>query len=256
MRSAGLPMFICVFLLVFSCYSTKYLASRTYHYESGESHERKQGTLLVFLPGIGSDIDDFNDSGLLRIIRSGGLRVDCVSVGATYNYYADRSLIERLGKDVFGKPELSGYRNYWFIGNSMGALGAILYARENPGRIRGIILLGPYLGDGKVPGQIEKAGGLLKWEYGSLPGGDYTADVWVYLKKCVTDHSGKYPGIVFMAGKTDRYHKFQDLLAEALPEDMVFWSEGGHDWNAWNSAFNDFIKSGRAEVLLVEGMEK
>lgn len=40
-------------------------------------------------------------------------------------------------------------------------------------------------------------------------------------------------------------------MARALSPDMVFWAEGGHDWDAWNAAFSDFIKSDPAKKLFL-----
>ncbi len=245
------PFFLAVlfpaFLLLLSCFSTKYLPSRTYLLSPSKTRDN----LLVFLPGRGSDMNDFKKYGLLETIKSGGLPVDCISADANIFYYMDRSLSTRLDADVFSKAELSNYKNYWFIGNSMGALGAFLYVQKHPGKIKGIILLGPFLGEGQVPDEIERSGGLLRWESKVPAGSDYIRDIWVYLKNCIQDTEGKYPRIVFIAGKNDRYHKIQDLAAQALPADMVFWSQGDHDWDAWIPAFSDFIKSDTAKRLFI-----
>ncbi len=236
-----------IFSLFYSCESTKYMVSQTYLFKPQE----KQSDILIFLPGRESDFTDFDKKGLLLIIRGSGLPVDCVSANAVFPFYMDRSLLVRLDGDVFGKPGLAEYRNYWFIGNSMGALGSLLYVQSYPGKIKGIIMLGPYLGEGAVPRKIAEAGGLLKWESKIPPGSDYLEDTWAYLKKCIYDKKGNYPVIIFLCGKSDRYHDTQDLLARALPEDCVFWSEGGHDWTAWRTAFNNFIKSGKAKELFL-----
>ncbi len=197
MKKYILLAIIFVFFLFFSCFSTKYLRSQSYLFKPSET----QDNLLIFLPGRGSDLTDFDSQGLLRIIRTSGLPVDCVSVDAELPYYLDRSLLIRLNTDVFGRPELSKYRNYWFIGNSMGSFGALLYGQKNPGKIKGIILLGPYIEEGQIVNEIAQAGGLLKWESKGTPGLDYVRDTWVYLKNCIQDASGKYPRIVFSGRK-------------------------------------------------------
>ncbi len=245
LKTIGLSGLIIVLLLSFSCVSTNYLSSRIYLLSSSKTQDH----LLVFLPGRRSGIHAFEAHGTLDILRSSGIPADCVSVDATLSYYTDLVLINRLENDVFKKAEITGYKNYWFIGNSLGALGAILYAQAHPEKIKGIILLGPYLGEGPVPDEIQSSGGLLKWEPNMDPGKDSIRDAWLFLKNCITDSTGNYPTIVFLAGKDDRYHPIQSLVAESLPADKVFWAPGRHDWVAWNAAFSKFVNSETAKML-------
>ena len=245
LKTIGVSGLIIVLMLPFSCVSTKYLSSRIYLL----SPSKTQDHLLIFLPGRRSGIHAFEAHGTLDILRSSGIPADCVSVDATLPYYTDRVLVDRLETDVFRKPEMADYKNYWFIGNSLGALGAILYAQSHPGKIKGIILLGPYLGEGAVPDEIQSSGGLLKWEPTMDPENDSIQDAWLFLKNCIKDSTGNFPAIVFLAGQDDRYHKIQSLVAEALPADRVFWVPGEHDWDAWNAAFSKFINSETAKKL-------
>jgi pimeloyl-ACP methyl ester carboxylesterase len=232
-------------MLASSCVSTNYLPSRIYLL----SPPKTQDHLLIFLPGRRSGIHAFESHGTLDILRSSGIQADCVSVDATLSYYTDRVLVDRLETDVFKKAEITGYKNYWFIGNSLGALGAIFYAQTHPGKIKGIILLGPYLGEGPVPDEIQKSGGLLKWEPNMDPGKDSIQDAWVFLRNCITDSTGNFPTIVFLAGQDDRYHQIHSLVAEALPADRVFWAPSRHDWVAWKAAFSEFLHSETAKKL-------
>lgn len=247
MKIAGLISIPFILTTLVSCASTKFLRSESYLFQPSTT----QDNLLIFLPGRSSDMTDFEKQGLLAAFRSTGIPADSVSVDATLPFYMDRSLLTRLDTDVFGKPELAEYKNYWFIGNSMGALGSFLYAQAHPGKIKGIILLGPFLGEGQVPDEIAAAGGLLKWESKIPEGKDYIRDIWVYIKNCVQDHSGKFPEIIFLAGQDDRYHKIQSLVAQSLPSDHVFWASGGHDWDAWNAVFLDFMKSEKAGQIFL-----
>ncbi len=235
-------LFTASLLFPLSCASTKYLVSRT-HVVSPSS---QRNSLLVFLPGRESRFDSFERDGLLDVLKESGVDADCVSADATFAYYMDRSLIDRLDADVFAKAENTNYRHYWFIGNSMGTIGALLYVKRHPGRIRGLILIGPYLGEGPVISDIQAAGGLKKWRPKLPPWQDYVTDIWTELKEIVTDKSGKKPAVFLLTGTGDRYRKTQELLSKELPENHVFWAEGGHDWGPWNRAFRDFLNSDTA----------
>ncbi|PKN76814.1 MAG: hypothetical protein CVU52_03125, partial [Deltaproteobacteria bacterium HGW-Deltaproteobacteria-10] len=92
-------------------------------------------------------------------------------------------------------------------------------------------------------------GGLLKWSPKDTLSENYQRDIWIYLKACAQDRAGVYPHIFLLAGKDDRFHESHQLLAAALKDKHVFWAEGGHDWNAWRSAFSNFVEQAPIDIV-------
>lgn len=224
-------------ILLNGCFYMK-LDTREYRFDSMEH----QKTLAIFLPGRGGSMMDLEQEGILENIRKSKIPIDIISVDAGLWFYVSRTLLQRLEADVIPMVRKGQYRNIWLIGNSMGGLGSLLYARENVSKIRGIILVGPFLGDKPIIEEIRGAGGLLRWTPKDAITENYQRDIWIYLKACAQDQAGIYPRLFLLAGKDDRFHVSHQLLASALKDQHVFWSEGGHDWSAWRSAFRDFLE--------------
>jgi pimeloyl-ACP methyl ester carboxylesterase len=201
----------------------------------------RQNNVVVFLPGTGGSMDDLKNNWLLDTLLAAKPRIDVVTVNATIKYYVDRTLVPRLEREIVSAAKADGYSRIWFLGNSVGSLGALLYARKHPGEINGIILLGPYLGDESIVRQIDSAGGVLAWTPSDTISDNYQRDLWIYLKRCVTDTTGSYPRLFLIAGQDDRLHLSQQLLAAALKPENVFWAPGAHDWNAWRIGFGAFV---------------
>jgi pimeloyl-ACP methyl ester carboxylesterase len=225
-------------LCSFSCASHAPLQTYTYFHDK----TTRQKEMVVFLPGNGGSMNDLKDNGLLDTLMAANPCIDVVGVNATFRYYMDRTLLPRLQKEIVSAARADGYGRIWFMGNSMGGLGSLLYASKHPGEIRGIIFLGPFLGDEPIIKEVSSAGGLLAWTPGETKSDNYQRDLWIYLKRCVTDTTGAYPTLYLLAGNNDRFHLSQQLLAQALPPQNVFWAPGGHDWDAWRISFGAFVR--------------
>lgn len=231
-------MAIAVLLILLSgCVQMK-LDTREYRFDP----LKRQKTVAIFLPGRGGSMMDLEQERILDIIRKSKIPVDIISVDAGLRVYITRTLLQHLETDVMPMVREGNYRNIWLIGNSMGGLGSLLYARENERNIKVIILIGPFLGDEPIVEEIQQAGGLLRWTPKDTLSENYQRDIWIYLKACAQDRTGIYPHLFLLAGKDDRFHKSHKLLAEALKDKHVFWAEGGHDWSAWRDAFSAFLK--------------
>ena len=230
---------VFIALLVVSCSSGPLLTTR---FIPAQTESGRQ-SILVFLPGRGGSINDFQAEGLYDSLRATTSVLDVVCIDAPFFYYMDRSLLPRLEKGLFDSLRVANYRNVWTVGNSMGGLGSILYARAHPGAIKNLVLLGPFLGDDPIINEIIKSGGIKNWQSKQSASDDYQRDVWMFLKACVEDTTGSYPTLFLLAGTSDRFHGAHRLLADAMAETHVFWAAGGHDWNAWRTAFGAFLQS-------------
>jgi len=202
-------------------------------------------TLVVFLPGRGSDARSFVKADFAAIAAERGLAADLVYADATEGYYFDRSVVTRLHDDIIGPARAWGYQRVWLVGVSLGGLGAILYARDHPDEIDGLLLLAPYLGDDALVREIERSGGLAAWP------GPYVADgwsgfargVWGWLRT-TTGPGGHGPAIWIGYGRDDRLRRSHALLAAALAPSRVLTTSGGHSWSAWRALWKAFLASG------------
>jgi len=201
--------------------------------------------LVVFLPGVGDVATDFEDKGFVESLRQRGLSVDVVSAQATLSYYADGSMVKRLGEDVLTPKKRAQYRQTWLIGLSMGGLGTLLYAHDHPHDITGVLTLAPFLGTPPFTRQIRDAGGLSKWhapQKVEVRDEDTTIlELWRWLQ-AVTTGREKGPKLYFGYGADDEaVPESNDLLAAALPASRKFKVPGKHAWTAWKLALDAFL---------------
>ncbi len=83
---------------------------------------------LLFMPGMGDSITVFEANGMLDSLHAAGLDAEFVACNAHFGYYAKRTLFERVWGDAMHPAMLRGHETVWFVGNSMGGLGSLLYA--------------------------------------------------------------------------------------------------------------------------------
>ncbi|MDP3169768.1 MAG: alpha/beta hydrolase, partial [Polaromonas sp.] len=69
----------------------------------------KADTLLVFLPGAYSTIDEFVREGFVQEVRQRRLAADIVMVDAHMAYYNNRTVVDRLDTDVLAPARAAGY---------------------------------------------------------------------------------------------------------------------------------------------------
>lgn len=240
-----------LFLFSFSgCYPRPKAPIDTLRYDSHGDHQ----LLFVFLPGHGDSLDCFEKKGFVRAVRSREPAIDMITVNAHLGYYMEGTIVTRLKEDVIDPAKAVGYKGIWLIGNSLGGYGSILYARQHPGDIAGVVLLGPFLGERKTISEIAEAGGLHQWEPGEITdtsrkGGEKKLwkwlkdsgeqqNFWHWLKDC-DGKSGDCPSRIYLGyGKRDRFSYGQKLMAEVLPAENVFVIDGGHNWETWTSLWN------------------
>ena len=195
--------------------------------------------LLVMLPGVRDRPEDFIQQGFVRALRERGLPVDVAAVDAHMDYYLERKVIDRLHTDVLA-PAREKYQRIWLLGISLGGMGSLLYAREHPGRIEGIILLAPYLGTRGTIADVTRDGGLARWRPGSIGEEDDERRLLAWLKEYRADDPS-LPAIYLGYGTSDRFAPASALLAAQLPGGHVVTAEGGHDWPTWSTLWRDIL---------------
>lgn len=200
--------------------------------------------LVVFLPGLGDDAEDFERQGLVADVQRSGLSVDMIAAEATIGYYARGTFLPRLAADVVGPARARGYAEVWLIGNSMGGLGTVYYARAHTAEITGVLALAPYLGEAELIHEIEDQGGLAGWQappkVAAMTEDNYQRELWRWLQAVIRGQE-RGPDLYLGFGMSDKLARQDELLAEALPDDHTFWIPGAHDWKTWRRLFEQFL---------------
>ena len=188
-------------------------------------------TLVVFLPGRGGSLADFDRHGFIAALREAGVNTDTIAVDAHLGYYIKRTVIERLRADVLVSARQRGYRRIVLVGVSLGGLGALLCEREHPGEVDAIVLLGPYLGDkAGLFEQIAAAGGPAAWASRRDPvAGVVEEQLWTFLG----NRSAALPPTWLLYGRSDSLAPGHRMLATLLPRGRVTAVAGAHDWPTW-----------------------
>jgi pimeloyl-ACP methyl ester carboxylesterase len=201
-------------------------------------------TLLVLLPGSLSKVEEFVREGYVRTVREQGLSADVLLVDASVPYYQDRSIVVRLHEDVIAPARARGYRRIWIAGISLGAVGAMLYARDHADDVVGVVLIAPFLGSRLTAIDIRNAGGLARWpaEFSSEDS-ELDVSLWSWLKQQVDPANPRPMPMLLAYGESDRFAFNQRVLAAALPASHVFTDPGGHDWDAWRPLWRHVVAS-------------
>jgi len=193
-------------------------------------------TLVIVLPGLGDDAQDMKDHGLAEVIHESWPEADVLLTSATFAYYRDGRLVPRLHEEIVEPALRGGTRRIWLAGASLGGMGALLYEREHPGELTGIVLFAPFLGNNELLDEIRAAGGPRKWEPGPLPdemnGDNYQRQVWRMVKGWV-DRPELARRVWLAAGTSDHLINDVRLLEPELPAAHCLELSGGHTWSLW-----------------------
>jgi hypothetical protein len=206
------------------------------------SGEKQRPTLLVFLPGRHDKSAVFAEEGFISAVRARGIEADMIGVDAHIGYYLEKQLLKRLKDDVIAPARRQGYRNIWLVGISLGGFGALWYDIENPGELAGLVALSPYLGEPEVVAEVARAGGLKVWRPDGKGEPDDQHRIWQGLKSY--ENAGKSLKRLYLGyGENDKFATPDGMLAELLPPEQVFITEGGHLWPVWRALWDEILKS-------------
>ena len=188
--------------------------------------------LIVFLPGIGDILEDYEFYGFIDAIRRCRISADMIAADMHFGYYLRRTAIERLREDVIVPAQRKGYGEIDLVGISLGGFGALYYAMHHPGEIARLFLLAPYLGEQPVVREICTAGGVKKWQPANVADADYERKLWLWLKS-YDRQSPTFPSLYLGYGLQDKFASANQLLADRLPGAHVHRIPGKHDWPTW-----------------------
>jgi pimeloyl-ACP methyl ester carboxylesterase len=199
--------------------------------------------LVVFLPGRGDRPEDFVANDFATNLRQAGSRCEVVAVDAHLGYYYEGVIDTRLREDVIAPALARGVEEIWLVGISLGGLGSMIYTRDHPGEVAGVVLLAPFLGTDEVVDEVEKAGGLSRWTpQGPMEERDLRR-LWLWLKTYKPGTPG-HPPIYLAYGQRDRFARKNAMMAEVLPPDHVFVLPGRHTWRTWRRLWSAVLEAG------------
>jgi pimeloyl-ACP methyl ester carboxylesterase len=198
---------------------------------------------VVLLPGRWNGPEEFGQAGFPEALAAAGVRAAIVAPDAHLGYYMKETVLVRLREDVVGPARAAG-RQVWLVGVSMGGLGALLYAKDHPGELAGIVAIAPFLGDRDVIEEITSRGGLDAWEpVRPVAPDDYQRGLWLWLKGG-TALDGGLPDLYLGYGTEDRLAPAAELLGARLDRRRVVAEAGGHDWPTWRRLFERMVEAG------------
>lgn len=229
---------LLVLVLLVGCFGSlrKPIPSLYYHAPSHEGSD----TLLVMLPGILDQMDDFARAGFISELQSHAILADVISVDSHAGYYFAGQLIKRLHNDVILPARQQGYRHIWLIGVSLGGMGSLLYAREHPEQVEGIVLIAPFLGRGSQLKQL-RTEGLCSWLDSPEPPLEIdrlAREVWQWAS---TRDASRHPALYLAYARQDRYAADQQLFARLGSPTLVIIQDGTHDWGTWQQLWRALL---------------
>lgn len=198
--------------------------------------ERAQ-RLVVVLPGRRDDLESLKRSGVGDAIQAAWPDADVLFAELGMAYYLDRSATHRLHREVLAPMRARGYSKIWLVGASLGGMGGILYDRDYPGQVDGMLLLAPYLGEPPIHDEIRAAGGVAAWNPDAIAVAsrhDWQRDLWRHLKSWAA--SGGRRDVWLAYGEGDYLRDSMPLIAQLLPAEHVQVHDGGHAWSVWTPA--------------------
>ncbi len=191
---------------------------------------------VLLLPPAYSQPEDFLREGFLEAVRVRGLDLDLVLIEPALQSVTDRGVLAELARQL-AAARAAGCTALWLGGISLGAYIALACAVDHSRELDGLVLLAPYLGSHLVTGEIERAGGLARWDPGSLRDEDEERHVWRFIQQQL---HGPLP-IHLGLGSEDRFGERHRTLATALAASNVDVAPGGHEWPVWRTLWERFL---------------
>lgn len=232
-----IALFVCCFLLS-GCAVTPKIPLDILTYSAKTTG--REDNLLVLLRGLGGSNSVFEDEGIIDEIRRRRLPFDIVAPDTNIGYYANHTLVERLKTDIIDPARRKGYKHIWIAGFSWGGLGTLIYLRNHPKDIDGVLLISPYLGLSSLIQEIKDAGGIASWQKvtSSTDISDWSRLNWSWIRE-YSETPQHYPPIYLGYGSKDWVtNDGPALFATVLPEKRVFNYPGNHDMSTFKLLFS------------------
>jgi pimeloyl-ACP methyl ester carboxylesterase len=195
-------------------------------------HPAPDRILLIMLPGVGIEPEEFAARGFVDAVHARGLPVDIAAARPDLDLYLDQTVAADIDAAIVAPARAEGYKRIWLLGVSLGGMGALLYACAYLASVEGIILLAPFLGTPGMVAEVVRAGGLASWQPGEIAANDGERALLGWLKAYGTALPPR-PKLYLGYASGDRFVEGHAMLADHLPAGQVVVTDGGHDWESW-----------------------
>ncbi|MGY3038975.1 pimeloyl-ACP methyl ester carboxylesterase [Rhodanobacter sp. TND4EL1] len=200
--------------------------------------------LVVMLPGRGDSLQSLTSTGIAGIIQQSWPDADVILTGLTMPFYRQGRVAQRLHDEVIAPARRPAYRQVWLAGISLGGMGVLLYDREYPDQIDGLLLLSPYLGEKAIHQQIREAGSLAAWQAGpAQPIGPDTFqhELWRSLQGW-SQRPQRSQSTWLAYGSDEPFRQPIELMTPLLPASHVIMLPGKHNWTLWKPAMHALLE--------------
>ena len=195
--------------------------------------------LVIVLPGRGDDLAALKATGIAAAIQESLPDAEILLAGITMAYYQEGRSVQRLHEEIVLPARQRGFREIYLAGASMGGMGVLLYEREYPRQMSGLVLMAPFMGDGALIEEIKAAGGLQRWNAGPVPaqvnGDNVGREEWRVAQSWLADPA-RARKIWLICGQQDQFHGAAGMIAPLLPAENYQAPPGGHAWRVWTPA--------------------
>ncbi len=194
------------------------------------------------LPGAGIAPGEFAEHGMVAAVHARSLAADIVVACPALEHYLDGTVAGALHQSVVALMQGKGYKRLWFLGVSLGGMGALLYTSAYPTELDGLILLAPFLGTRGSVAELAEAGGLAAWSPAASTVTPVEREMLIWLRDFVARRPAR-PVLYLGYGRGDRFAQGHRMLAAQLPKDRVVTADGGHDWETWLALWEQVLEA-------------
>lgn len=209
-------------------------------YHSAPSGEPGR-VLLVMLPGMGMEADEFAAHGFVSAVHDRRLPIDIIAARPELDLYLEGKIAKALHDAVIAPGMARGYRRLWLLGISVGGMGALLYTAARLASVDGLVLLAPFLGTPGTLAEVSAAGGITAWSPQNSRATVIERKMLLWTQDFLTNLPDR-PALYLGYGRRDRFALGHGLLAQHLPPQRVVVGEGGRDWETWTSLWPQILE--------------
>jgi pimeloyl-ACP methyl ester carboxylesterase len=194
------------------------------------------GQLVVFFPGINSPGEDFNNNNFLSPFIKKYPQTDILLVDTRLAYFNAGNIANRIQQEIVIPAKKAGYKNIWFVGTSLGGLGTLIYNKNYPGTIDGIVLIAPFLGEEDIVDSIQGYSSPDEWAREEINNKSDAVQMWRYLINFngqKINNNTIHVKLILAFGDGDRFNYAHQLLASLMESKNVYSKPGGHNWSTW-----------------------
>ncbi len=190
----------------------------------------RQSILVVMVPGMNMQADDFRANGLIAEIERRRWPPAVTTIDPGSDAYLDGSVETRLLDEIEAARDAAGASRIWLAGISLGCQGILRCVRRQPALAAGLLLLTPYLASTGLIAEVVRTGGLRRWAASQPAPAKPEQSLLAWLG--ATPPSSLPPMLVGHAER-DRFASTALLLAEVVPPERMLSVPGPHDWTSW-----------------------